>query len=75
KGKSKDDLNIYPKSLKRRAVRNNKRNKISKNQQSKIKEIFGDEALWILKQSIFTITFSPNPLDQKTINLMDLPEE
>ncbi|MGA3512850.1 hypothetical protein [Lactiplantibacillus plantarum] len=75
KGKAKDDLNIYPKSLKRRAVRNNKRDKIGKNQQSKIKENFGDEALWILKQSIFTITFSPNPLDQKTINLMDLPEE
>jgi len=71
------DLNIYPMSLHRRAVDRitNKRQRIGKSQKNKIIEQFGYEALHNLEQSIFTIHFTQDPLKQKTINLMDLPEQ
>lgn len=75
KNYSDKELNIYPKSLKRRAVKDGRRNNIGRAQKEKIKDNFGPVALEILEKSIFTITFSQNPLDQKAINLMDLPEE
>ena len=53
----------------------NKRQRIGKSQKNKIIEQFGYEALHNLEQSIFTIHFTQDPLKQKTINLMDLPEQ
>lgn len=69
------DLNIYPFSLKRRAKLANGPGlkNISASQSKKIRTHFGNEGLKALNSSGFTVTFTDNPLKQKTINLLDLP--
>lgn len=70
------DLRIYPRSMRRRAwnKRKNERDKIGLEQRIKIQKHFGPEGLALLDDSIFTVTFTDDSLEQKTINLSDLPK-